>query len=656
MLDGLLQSVEGGDAALPFVRQFYGTPSQYLWEDDDGSVHIIHQGEGGEQGDPLMPMLFALGQHQALRSVQHFLRSDERLFAYLDDIYVVCAPERVGVIHARIEVDLWEFARIQVHLGKTQVWNRGGHYPPGCTQLQAAAQVVDLNARVWCGDGELEVQGLRVLGIPIGNPAFVRSELRKKSVLHSVLLDRIPVVQDLQSAWLLLLYCANTRANYWLRGVPPEDVAQFASDHDVATQSCLSQLLGAGLTQDAQDLASLPLSLGGCGLRSASRSKEAAHWASWADSLRMIHQRHPDVAALMVRALSSAEEGRHLQAAESCRLQLLSLGGFVPPEWHAAAEARPRFLANVDGNEPGVPARGWQFEASASVENFFFLHSIVPCSSPAQCALLRSQGGPFSGLPFTVFPTSIHQRFASVLFRVLLFRRLRLPLPLSSRTCRCGRPLDVLGHHRAACSTSGVLGRRGFALESAAARICREAGAVSPPTSSCGTWTWLLWVVLTVVALKWSQRGCPFSTGLSWPLTQLWSLPCALMESHIANVPLLMVLLCKPPERTYPELSGTQGRARLVVLAAEVGGRWSEETRCFISLLARAKVRSLPKIIRARAHQSWHFRWGSILSCAAARALASSLLENRGSPGTDGPTPSTSDVMCDWRHMPVEVG
>ena len=343
--------------------------------------------------------------------------------------------------------------------------------------MQAAAQVVDPNARVWCGDGELEVQGLRVLGIPIGTPAFVRSELRKKSVLHSVLLDRIPVVQDLQSAWLLLLYCANTRANYWLRGVPPEDVAQFASDHDVATQSCLSQLLGAGLTQDAQDLASLPLSLGGCGLRSASRSKEAAHWASWADSLRMIHQRHPDVAALMVRALSSAEEGRHLQAAESCRLQLLSLGGFVPPEWHAAAEARPRFLANVDLNEPGVPARGWQFEASASVENFFFLHSIVPCSSPAQCALLRSQGGPFSGLPFTVFPTSIHQRFASVLFRVLLFRRLRLPLPLSSRTCRCGRPLDVLGHHRAACSTSGVLGRRGFALESAAARICREAGA-----------------------------------------------------------------------------------------------------------------------------------------------------------------------------------
>ena len=42
--------------------------------------------------------------------------------------------------------------------------------------------------------------------------------------------------------------------------------------------------------------------------------------------------------------------------------------------------------------------------------------------------------------------------------------------------------------------------------------------------------------------------------------------------------------------RTYPELSGDHGRARLVVLAAEVGGRWSEETRAFVRQLAKAKV------------------------------------------------------------------
>ena len=362
----------------------------------------------------------------------------------------------------------------------------------------------------------------------------------------------------------------------------------------------------------------------------------------------------------------------HLRMSHSSRLSMMlqrrraSLGslGQVSPRMH---RIWPHCLCPLEvvgfeappgRRKPHIPC--WQFEASTSVENSFFLHSIVPRSSPAQCALLRSQGGPFSGLPFIVFPTSMHQRFDSVLFRVLLFRRLRLPLPLSSRTCRCGRPLDVLGHHRAACSTSGVLGRRGFALESAAARICREAGArvstnifvrdldLAPLGGVDGR-------RLEVVA-----EGLPVFHGAQLAIDTTLVSPlradgvphrqCATSDGAALQA------ARRRKERTYRELSGTQGRARLVVLAAEVGGRWSEETRCFISLLARAKVRSLPKIIRARAQQSWHFRWGSILSCAAARALASSLLESRGSPGTDGPTPSTSDVMCDWRHLPVEVG
>ena len=47
-----------------------------------------------------------------------------------------------------------------------------------------------------------------------------------------------------------------------------------------------------------------------------------------------------------------------------------------------------------------------------------------------------------------------------------------MPLPLSMRTCRCGRQLDMFGHHRAACAVAGVLGKRG-----PAAQVCREAGA-----------------------------------------------------------------------------------------------------------------------------------------------------------------------------------
>ena len=104
--------------------------------------------------------------------------------------------------------------------------------------------------------------------------------------------------------------------------------------------------------------------------------------------------------------------------------------------------------------------------------------------------------------------------------------------------------------------------------------------------------------------------------------------------------------------RTYLELSGSQGRARLVVLAAEVGGRWSEEARSFVSQLARAKVRSLPRVLRARARQAWQHRWSAILFCATARAFALSLLDRRAALGCDGDTPTVSDAVAACRHLP----
>ena len=92
MLRGLRQA---DDTALPFVSMFYGSPSEYLWEDNEGTVHRIAQGEGGEQGDALMPLLFALGQHEALQAVSRQFRPNERLFAFLDDVYLTSKPDRV---------------------------------------------------------------------------------------------------------------------------------------------------------------------------------------------------------------------------------------------------------------------------------------------------------------------------------------------------------------------------------------------------------------------------------------------------------------------------------------------------------------------------------------------------------------------------------
>ena len=89
---------------------------------------------------------------------------------------------------------------------------------------------------------------------------------------------------------------------------------------------------------------------------------------------------------------------------------------------------------------------------------------------------MRSQEGPGAGMALSTAPTHFLTRIPPHLFRVVMLRRLRLPLPLSLHTCRCGRQIDKFCHHRASCARAGVLGRRGFALESATARVWREAG------------------------------------------------------------------------------------------------------------------------------------------------------------------------------------
>ena len=82
---------------------FYSTPSTHVWEDEMGDPQMIPPGEGGEQGDPLMPFLFSLGQHSVLDAVISRLQEGERVFAFLDDLHVLCDPGRAAEVYSILE-------------------------------------------------------------------------------------------------------------------------------------------------------------------------------------------------------------------------------------------------------------------------------------------------------------------------------------------------------------------------------------------------------------------------------------------------------------------------------------------------------------------------------------------------------------------------
>ena len=119
--------------------------------------------------------------------------------------------------------------------------------------------------------------------------------------------QRISWIEDTQAAFALLLMCGSTRANYWLRTVQPDQTEDVARRHDEEVWRCLRTILGTlSAPEEAQVIATLALSAGGLGLTSAQRVKGAAHFASWADCLRMMRDRRPLIAELMIRHL---EEG-----------------------------------------------------------------------------------------------------------------------------------------------------------------------------------------------------------------------------------------------------------------------------------------------------------------------------------------------------------
>ena len=365
---GTLITLEG---LLPFAVLFYGQASCYVFYDEGGVGHDVWQGEGGEQGDPLMPGLYALGQHSALLSIHAQRLPTERLYAFLEDVYITSNPERtVPALHIAQET-LGTRANVQVHLGKTRAWNAAGEEPPG---LVAAVPVAAHEPPAGPATGHCR------------RPSKASSFSAAPSVAASSWLPRWQKgVPSMTSSWpvslpcrtcrLLLLLCAAPRCQYLLRTVPPSVTDTFATEHDSAVARCLAVLLSGGngpmdLPALAQRRAALPLRMG-----------------------PMLAEEAPDVAPSVREAQQAAGLLRSL--------------GLDVPTWAVLCEGAPPRAHPAQA--AGPPARkGWQRYASASVDQRAF-ETLFSDLDLASRALLLSQGGDGASCALTALPCAPHQ-------------------------------------------------------------------------------------------------------------------------------------------------------------------------------------------------------------------------------------------------------
>ena len=445
-----LSSLPTAHRLLPFILMSYGSSSTYLWTNDDGVTHRIPQGEGGEQGDALMPALFCLGLHDALHRANEQLLQGEILVAYLDDLYLLTSKQRARTACDVVTREIREHAGIEPNLGKTECWSSGGG--------EAPERIEELNPpngpSVWRGNLQPELRGVEVLGAPLGTEEYVAVKASERLAEEAKLLDKIPSMRNLLSAWLMLMYCAAPRANHILRTTPPSLAYHYADAHDDAVRRCLAALLQVpepllANNDETRRVLELPTRLGGLGLRSSRRVSPCAYWASWSDSLHVLAERIPGFEAAFTRSMvqlaaqpAVANSQRALPSLHEAALLLVQEGYAQVPTWHGLLRGLQPAQEDPAELDPGEWRKGWQFFASNAREKreHSALMSAMPNSARAR---MRSCAGRNAARWMMAMPTEDSLRLNDATFRCAVARRLGLPIAAELETCDgCGRALD----------------------------------------------------------------------------------------------------------------------------------------------------------------------------------------------------------------------
>ena len=225
---------------------------------------------GVQQGDPLGPFLFSLALHPCLKAAAKKCKHGF-VVSYLDDAMVAGPKTDVLEAYDCLQSDMREI---------------GLHIRPDKCEALSGVPVPDWPLPVPFTSG-----GMQVLGCPIGSDSYVRQTCIDFTRRRLPFLQKLCCMKNLQSAMLLLRYCGVPTITHLLRSVTPRNVADAAKQHDGDIQSTFQAIVGLSASVQQKNQISLPISLGGFGLASASLVSPFAFLGSWASTLAFLPER-----------------------------------------------------------------------------------------------------------------------------------------------------------------------------------------------------------------------------------------------------------------------------------------------------------------------------------------------------------------------------
>ena len=324
-----------------------------------------------------MPALYALAQHDGLVEADGQLLPSEILLAFLDDLYVVTTRGRAHEVFETVTECVERKAGVRTHLGKLKAWSSGGG--PAPREIRA------IGPDVWTSDKPDHLNGLVVLGTPLGKKAFVEAFVDGKIEVEKQFLEKVLKIEDIQCAWVMLSMSAVPRANHLIRMLPPSISQDYAERHDELLWSNFCKLCGAEVLEGdllARDIARLPGRIGGMGLHSAVRSARGVYWASWVNALPIIYKKYPRINKAIVKGFDTENLepiGPNELVLEACgqegsvhEAELIRIEGIAKcaavPTWREVLDGAIVPMQE-EGVDPSEFDRGWQCFYCSFVEN-----------------------------------------------------------------------------------------------------------------------------------------------------------------------------------------------------------------------------------------------------------------------------------------------
>ena len=382
----------------------------------------IASASGPQQGDPLGMLLFAIGHHPIVKRIQDEVPSLAMHAWYADDGTFI--GRLMEIIKAfEIVKEMSPSMGLDVSMLKSTYWR--------CPEIRTYT----IPPRHLAIPENIE-DGFVLLGAPIGSQAFTQNKFMQKVKEIETTLSQLGSLDDSQVEFSLLRSCFGiSKFGFLLRTCDPSCNANaFASFDDVQCQA-LSHLIGSSIsTSDPRwILASLPVSLGGVGLRSAALHAPAAFVASNSQCASLVER-------LVSRTSSRIDTSRAMSL-----LSNSTSHATTPLQGPISSETPQRLLSRrVDESRLYV------------LENNVCLDERLRLVLPS--IRLAGTGVFLNVVPSPALKLHIHKTE----FVMALKYRMGLPVfPDESDCAFCGKLSDIYGDHAvSACHTSGGIIRR----------------------------------------------------------------------------------------------------------------------------------------------------------------------------------------------------